>query len=297
MNVTFRQLQAFSRVARIGSFVGAADSMSLTQGALSHLVRDLESSVGVRLFERTTRIVRLSKAGEMFLPHAERVLTELGNAELCANDLRAGRAGTVKIGMTPLLAATKFLDLLQAWGEHQPDTQLIPVDTSADVLVELVARGEVDLALGPDRPLLQEVESQCAFEDDLMLVCASSHPLASRRQVRWSELKDEPFIMSGPGAALRTMIDIDYAIRIEPCLAVGHFTTSIALAAAGKGVVLSTAYVRPFLAMYDVKLVPLVTPRVKRRVMLYQPASRSISPAAQNLAEFTLHWFGQADAA
>ncbi|MGB3071556.1 MAG: LysR family transcriptional regulator [Ottowia sp.] len=286
MNVTFRQLRAFSHVARLGSFSHAAESLSLTSGALSHLIRDLEAEVGVRLFERTTRSVGLSKAGEIYLPHAERVLNELAAAALCAKDLREGKSGSVRIAATHLLAAIKLPSLMVAYQASFPETRLVLRDAKPDVLIELVASGEVDLALGPERPVPDTVISEEVFSDDLMLICGNQHRLAARASVAWDELANESFIVIGDGAAVRTMVDINFKVLIEPSMQVDQFTTGIALVAAGQGIMLSTAYVGPFLKEHALRLIPLVNPSVRRRIMLFRHAAKLPSPAADRFAGF-----------
>ena len=288
MNVTLRQLRAFVSVARLGSFVHAATPMFLTQAALSHLIRELESSVGVRLLDRTTRSVRLSKAGEIYLPYAERVLSDMAGAALCAKDLRDGKLGSVRVAATHLLSSMKLPAQIAAYRTIQPDTRLILVDASADTLISQIAHGDVDLALGPERPLTEDVVAEHVFSDDLMLVCAAQHRLAALTSVPWQSLAQESFIVAGPGAALRTMLDIHFALTIEPEIEVEHFTTALALAAAGQGITVTTAYVRPFLALHDLRMIPLVEPGVRRRIMLYRHASRALSPAAEKFSAFLL---------
>lgn len=288
MNVTVRQLRAFVAVARLGSFVHAAESLFLTQAALSHLVRQLESGVGVRLLDRTTRSVQLSRAGEAYLPHAERVLADLLAAERCSQDLRQGKLGSVRIAATHVLSATVIPKLIARYEQTHLETRLNLVDTTADALSTLVALGQVDLALGPEREPVEQVSSEVAFTDDLVLVVPRGHRLAGLPAVPWNALAQERLIMAGRGAALRTMIDIHYAFRIEPAIEVQHFTTSIALVAAGQGVLVASTFFRPFLPLYDLVMLSLVEPRVQRNYLLYRHEARTLTPAAESFRQFLL---------
>lgn len=286
MNMSLRQLRAFVTVARAGSFIHAAASLNLTQAAVSHLVRDLEGVVGVRLLERTTRSVRLSRAGAIFLPHAECVLGTLGSAELCAMDLRRGRTGEVRIAGTHLLCSVKLPGPIAAYQEAHPGTRISLLDRGPDELGDLVANGVVDIALGPERPVSPHVIAELAFADELMFVCAAHHRLAARAHVRWADLAGETFVMAGRGAALRTMQDIQYAVAIRPVVEVEHFTTALALVGAGQGIGASTAYVRPYLAIHGLRMLPLREPRVLRRIMLYRHAEREPTPVARNVTAY-----------
>lgn len=288
MNVTLRQLRAFVAVARLGSFVRAAESLFLTQAALSHLIRQLETQVGVRLIDRTTRSVQLSKAGEVYLPHAERILADLTAAERCSEDLREGKLGSVRIAATHVMSATVVPRLIARYEEEYPDTRVNLLDSTADALPVLVAQGQADLALGPEREPVEQVVSEPVFADDLVLVCPPSHRLAALERVPWAELAHERLIMAGRGAALRTAIDINFAFRVEPAIEVQHFTTSIALAAAGQGVVIASTFFQPFLAAYGLMMLPLVEPSVQRQYLLHLQEGRALTPAAEHFRAFLL---------
>ena len=267
--------------------------MSLTSGSVSHLVRELEETVGVRLLERTTRSLRLSKAGEAWLPHAERILGAVSEASQCALDLREGRLGGVRIAVTQLLASVKLPGLVSAYREIAPDTRITIVEANPDAMPDLVSRGDVDLALGPERPAGDEVASEDVFADDLMLMCDARHRFGRRRSVAWRELAGERVNIEA-GAALRTMIDIDHALHLEPTMPTLSVTTGMALVAAGQGVMLSTSYVRPLLVLHDLRLVPLVEPKVRRRIKLYRHARRGLSPAAQRFGTYVKDALGGA---
>jgi DNA-binding transcriptional LysR family regulator len=97
MNVTLRQLRAFRAVVEHGSFTEAARTLHLSQAALSGLVKELESQVGVRLLDRSTRNVAPSEVGEAFLPHVGRVLGDLDEALASLANLKELRRGLVRV--------------------------------------------------------------------------------------------------------------------------------------------------------------------------------------------------------
>src|SRR3954454_12659545 len=103
MAVTLRQLRAFVAVAESGSFTAAAGQLSLTQSALSVLVRELEADVGVRLFDRHTRGVLLSEAGREFQPRVRSVLAELHDAVTGLAELGARKKGIVRLAAPQLI--------------------------------------------------------------------------------------------------------------------------------------------------------------------------------------------------
>ena len=102
MNITSRQLRAFLLIARHESFSRAAEQMSITQSGISIIVRELESQLGFRLFERTTRKVKLTEFGSKFLPIVDRCLFELEGA---ARSIKRSAASTLAVHATSLVAA------------------------------------------------------------------------------------------------------------------------------------------------------------------------------------------------
>ena len=105
MSITLRQLRAFVAVAEAGQFTLAADRLCVTQSALSMLVKELERVLGVRLFDRHTRSVRLTSSGEAFLERGRRVLQELDEALQATRDLTTFSLGHVSLACATVLAA------------------------------------------------------------------------------------------------------------------------------------------------------------------------------------------------
>jgi len=105
MNITIRQIQSFLNVADLGSFTRAAEKMHTMQPALSQQVRDLESELGIRLFDRTTRRVELTEGGAEFRNIAAKIIEDLEAAARNAHELAERKRGRVIIAAPPLLAA------------------------------------------------------------------------------------------------------------------------------------------------------------------------------------------------
>src|SRR5688500_18016150 len=124
MNLSMRQMRAFLHVARIGNFTRAAEQAHMTQAGLSTLVREMERQLGVRLFDRTTRMVGLTAAGRRLLPVVERVLGEL--------DEVTGRLGaegdearqTLRVAATPLVSSNLLPQVFARFRESHPRIRL-----------------------------------------------------------------------------------------------------------------------------------------------------------------------------
>ena len=116
MNITLRQLRAFIAVARSGSFTLAAESLFITQSALSGLIKELEQSLGVRLFDRSTRRIQLSDIGRGIYPLIDKILADLDGVLDEVANLKALKKGVVRVAAPQLMACTLLPEVIAALG-------------------------------------------------------------------------------------------------------------------------------------------------------------------------------------
>jgi DNA-binding transcriptional LysR family regulator len=289
MNLTIKQLRAFVAVAELQSFGLAAERLSLTTGAVSLLVRDLEAEVGFSLFDRTTRRVALSKAGSAFLPSAEQVLKHVQSAVIAAHDVRNRTTGIVRVA-APLVVAHAILpNAVAAYQRQHPNVSVRPVDCAVEELVRVVEEDHADLAIGPDRPPSSEVQRIALYESPWVLWCAPQHRLARKRHIDWAMLKEESVVTAGRDYETRLMPALQAlseADRFVPSYVVDNITTALGIAKAGLGVTLSPMYVGHLAHELGLVMKPLRAPEIAREFSLYLPARRSLSPAAEAVSEF-----------
>src|SRR5580658_6538810 len=148
-----RQLEYVVAVAEEGSFTRAAQRCHVAQSALSQQVARLERELATKLFERTSRSVRLSESGATLLPHARRILEDMANARLALDQLAEIITGRLRIGMTQ--TANKTLDVVGAIGEFHhryPAVVLATMSGPEYELVEEVQAGHLDVALAALNP-------------------------------------------------------------------------------------------------------------------------------------------------
>ncbi len=290
---TLRQLEAAAAVAELHSFHAAADRLGLTAQAVSQLVAELEVVIGFRVFDRTTRRVGLSSAGRDFLPSAETVLRHVRASESAAADVRNRAAGVVRIGAPMVIASVALPAALHAYAQQRPKVVVRVRDLPVDGLVDSVASGDVDLAVGPDRSVGADVERQALFTSPWVLWCAPSHPLARRKSVRWEALRDYALLAAGRdhehSVEMMRLTSAEDA-RIAPVDIVDNVSTALGLAAHGRVATLAPAYVQPLAAYFGLVMRRVVEPESIRTVCLYRSAARSPSPAAQGFAEHLALW-------
>jgi DNA-binding transcriptional LysR family regulator len=204
--VTVKQLRAFCAAARHSSFARAADELHLTPPAVTMQIKELESVVGLPLFDRGARTVALTMSGEYMLVYARRVLATLKEAEDAMARLRGAETGRVSIGMVS--TAKYFLPRLLARfrAQHRGVEMRLTVG-NREQLVQQLHDNDVDLAVmgRPPRELDTRAEPFAAHPHGV--VASPEHPLARRREIPPSALGEEEFIVREPGSGTRAAME------------------------------------------------------------------------------------------
>jgi len=288
MNFTIKQLRAFATVADLQSFSLAAQRLKLTPGAVSLLVRDLETEVGFSLFDRTTRRVSLSKAGRDYLPAAQQALRQVQAAVMAANDVKNRATGVVRVAAPLVVAHSMLPPAMAEYRETHPDVLVRPVDCTVENLVRIVEEDHADLAIGPDRPTGDLVVRIGLYDSPWVLWCSPNHALARRRRVTWPMLKHESVIAAGRdyesrvAEALQQTPEED---RFVPTYVVDNVTTSLGIAAVGLGVTLSPMYVYIVARNLGLVMKRVESPEIVREFSMYLPR-RALTPTVAAFAEF-----------
>jgi DNA-binding transcriptional LysR family regulator len=293
MNVTLRQLRAFLAVADLGNFTEAAKRVHLTQSALSVLVRELETELGVRLLDRNTRKVELSKAGRDFYPFAEKIMQDLDAAVSSVTSLKSLKRGLVRIASPQLMSCTLMPRVIAAYGKEYPDIQLMLIDTLPEQVLRKVANGEVDLGVGPEGNHDEEVASSPLLSDRHLLICTKDHPLADKTRVTWKDLEGYSFISQTRDFTARLMLDLNMwsnNLKLKPVYEVSYMTTTLGMVASGLGITACPSYAEPLVRAYQLEMRPIFDPEFIREVCIFTRLGTSLSPAAESFVDF-LHRF------
>lgn len=297
-NLRTRQLAAFHALAAARSFTAAAVALNTTQSALSKQIKELETQLGTRLLDRTTRRVVLTREGEDFLLAIAPAVAQI---EAAVRDLReqaAGRRGRLALSATPHIAAALLPPVLARMLAARPRLDVTCLDTLADEGLRLVAEGEVEFAITAFRPTAP-LPTGLAFtpvwetNEDLVVVLPAGHPLAAQDAVRWDALTAWPLVTLHPGGRSHTVFEELLWTRqpeLKPRLQARYVSTVLGMVAAGIGIA-----VFPSSAVGDARpaaLVcrPLEGERVRRQIALIHRAGRSLSgPARIFVAELREH--------
>lgn len=290
---TPRQLEAFVAVARAGGFGDAAGRLSLTPSAVSQLVAELESVVGLRLFDRTTRKVTLSAAGRDLLPAAQDALARMDGLLHVAAELRSRSVGLLRVAAPLAMAATILPAAIDAHLLQHPRVTVQVCDAAVDRLVDAVAQAEADLAVGPDRPCGDDVLRESLFDSPWLLWCVPTHPLAARASVEWADLREHALVAAGRDherSIERMGRHWPEHERVVPLQVADHLSTAFGLSAGGRLATLAPAYVERLAGAFGLVPRRVVEPEVMRQVCLYRPARRALSPAGEAFADHLRAW-------
>jgi len=291
--VSIRQLRAFVAVAQDGSITRAAQRLHLTPSALSMLVSGLENEVGVRLFERTTRKLALTDAGQTLLPSITQVFQHLDTAFDDLRQLSQRRGARLAVATSPLLAATLVPTLMASFRERFPDVALVLSDLAVDEIAAAVRAGEADLGICTADTAALDLQSTLLYQDRLMLACLGSHPLAQQHEVQWADLVGEPLALVRRGSGLRLLVEQGFAElagQLKPAFEVAQVSTAIGLVEAGLAVSVLPWYALSRVRSVGVCGVPLAAPVVERNIVALTAGERPLTPAGQAfLAHFQQH--------
>jgi DNA-binding transcriptional LysR family regulator len=191
VDMEIRQLRYFLTVAEELHFGHAAARLHIVQSAVSHQVRRLERELGVDLFDRTTRTVRLTEAGHRLIPYAERIVAEVTRARAAVDDLRTQRSGIVRLGTSTGLG--RRLDaILERFARLAPDARLELATASTAIRIRNVRSGELDATLLRGEHVDTGLSMRPVWTDTLVAAIPARHPLAVRERIDLSDLADLP---------------------------------------------------------------------------------------------------------
>lgn len=293
---TLRQIEALVAVAETRSFGAASEQLGLTTQAVSQLVAELEGVLGFRVFDRTTRRVDLSAAGRDFLGSAETMLRHVQAAERAAGDVRNRASGVVRIGAPLVLASSAVPAAMRAYQATHPKVVVRIRDIAVDALVDAVSSGDVDLAVGPDRPVARTVAREVLFDSPWVLWCAKDHPLARRRVLRWADLHGVPLVAAGRDherSVARMQLSVPEGERVTPVDVVDNTSTALGLAVHGIAATLAPDYIGVVARPFGLVMRRVVDPETVRKVCLYRSVARAASPAAEGFADYLVDWLPQ----
>ena len=282
MNVTFRQVEVFLAVAELGSFTKAAERLKLAQPALSQNVRDLETELGLRLFDRTTRKVELTSGGREFQSAAVQIVKDLKDAVRNAHATSKRQRGRLLIATPPLLASAILPLAIVEFRALFPNITVEIVDVPTHEIVEQVRSGQVDCGLGTFLPNEVGIERLTLAKDDLMIFCAHDSEFAIPPTYSWTDLSGLPLIALTRESGIRRLVELGYEkadILMDPAFEVSQIATALAFVEAKLGFSVLPAYAISQIRDRKIVVRALENPCLGRDISIIHATGRSASPS------------------
>lgn len=283
-----RSLEIFRAVAVSRSFSRAADRLHLSQPVISRHVRDLERSVGVRLFERTTRSVVLTSEGRELLAIAVDLLDRYDGAMGRFAAYCQGDRGSIVIAALPSVAAGLLPAMLAPFLAAHPAVRVQILDVPTAEATRHVRTGKADLAFAEPAPADRDLNVQILRRDPFLAVLPEHHRLAGHPAVTWAALAEEPFITMTKGSSVRRLTDLAFAQagRLpETLVEARNAATAGGMIQAGLGVSALPDLVLPLLASAPFVTRELRDPSVDRQIAVITRPGRPASPAARRFLD------------
>ncbi|WP_188797368.1 LysR family transcriptional regulator [Dyella nitratireducens] len=279
MNINLRQLRVFLAVARQRHFRRAAEHLYLSQPAVSRHVAELETELGVRLFDRSTREVVPTEAGRYLESAIERVLDELEGVLDHVHSEGERRRGKIHIASVPTLSASLMPLCIADCAREYPELTIQLHDQAQTLVLDSVRGGEVDFGIAIEPPEASEFDSEVIMHDPFCLACRPEHPLAQHKTVAWKKLQGQPLILLDYSSGSRRLIDQllqKHGVEGRVVQQTGHPHTAFRMVEAGLGVTVTPALSSPPATL----AVRPLTPTERRAITLIHRRQRSLSPLA-----------------
>ena len=286
VNFDLNDLYAFRALVEYGNFRVAAESICLSQSALSRRIEKLEAALGNRLFDRTTRRVSLTLYGQNF---AERSAQLLDNVESMLADVDKAseeRTGLITVATVPTAACYFMPDVIRRFQSRYPRVRIKLIDSSAGNVMDAVARSQADFGICFAGNLSSEIEFFPLVEDVYVAACRKDHPLAQKSQLTWQAFFQQNYISLDKTSGNRNLLDrlLGDIIPERPSVCeTRHVTTMLGMVEAGIGIAAVPAMSMPTSEHTLLTHLPLVAPEVKRTVGLIRRRGRIQSYIAAEL--------------
>lgn len=212
-----RQMLAFATLARCGSFTQTAKELHLTQSAISHTIKALEQDMGVALFDRVGKKVFLTLAGEQLRPAAERMLRDMHDARTALEEIGAWGKGRLRVGASVTTCQYLLPTVLREFRQSFPECALRIEPGDGPLMVDLLARNQIDLALMLEPGKEDGLEFRRLFSDELRILVSPMHAWARAGRVPVESFASETLIVYNKGSFSNSLLsDHLAAVSLKP---------------------------------------------------------------------------------
>lgn len=280
-------LEVFVAVAQLGSFRAASQHLGLSQPAVTQRIQRLESQVGLRLFNRSTRRVELTDVGLKFKPRAERLVNELDRTLRDLRDQAQVRAGRVNFGVSQSMMAPYAMPaVMMDYMREFPGVRLNLVDIAWNDVLSQLTDGRIDLAFVSQEGLSPSLHCETLFTEEIVPVASRNLFPARRKQLTPEEFARLPVLGVAANSAFNSRMRAlheSVGSRFAPVQLATRLSSVIGMMQVGLGVALLPRHLLPTLG--DVVELSVQGWRFERAVAMVRDGRRALSPAAERFAQ------------
>jgi len=296
LRLTLRQLDILEAVARCGSFSAASAELHLTQPAVSMQIKQLESALGMPLFEQMGKRIHLTEAGRETLEAGQAVHRELVNLEHSLANLQGLQGGTLTVSVAS--TASYFTARLMAlFRERYPEVKVSLNVVNRETLLKHLADNSIDLALMGQPPEGHDLAAQPFMDNPLVVIAAPNHPLAGQKAIPLTRLAEEPYVGREAGSGTRVAVErifAEHGLTLKAAMEMNKNEAIKQAVEAGLGLgVVSLHTVQAELAAESLTVLDVQGFPLRRQWYLVQRQGKRPSPVAKAFAEFILKEAGQ----
>jgi len=291
LNITFRQLKVFESAARHLSYTRAAEELHLSQPGVSMQIKQLESSVGLSLFEQIGKKMHLTAAGHEVYAYSKSIGQMLDEAEVVLDELKGVQTGRLAISVAT--TASHFATRLLAAFSQQYEDVIITLDiTNRASLREQLEANRPDFVIMGQPPEGVEVEAEAFMENPLVMIASQNHPLARTKQIELEQFRAANFVVREKGSGTRSAIErffYQHGVGFHTGIEMTSNEAIKQAVEAGLGLGIVSAHTLELeletkrLCILDVKDFP-----IRRHWYVIQRKGKRLSPVAQEFKTFVL---------
>jgi DNA-binding transcriptional LysR family regulator len=285
MNPSVAQMRGFVAIAKAGSFTRAARSLNLSQPALTVQIRQLEAALKVRILDRNTRSVELTRIGRELVPIFERLLGELDTIVSNARDLSTKQYGIVRVACLPSVAATVMPTAIATFKARHPGVQFSVRDGVGEKIIGLLKADAVDFGITAGDIDDPEFETRVLMQDHMHAVYLTPHPLHGEKRITAEKLSHYPLIMMDEESTVRRIVDRAFhsaGITIKPIIEATYMATAIGMVQARLGVAILPSTAIEAKPQGRLKSRPIDGRNFNRPILIVRKVGRSLPPASES---------------
>lgn len=296
MNIHLHEVKAFVTVAEQGRITRAAELLQMSQSALSTSIRQLEEKLGLRVFDRHTRMLKLTEFGAEILPVAKRILADLDFVEGSSRELVILGRGRVAIAAPTIQSALWLPLVIERFGKQHPHVHITLLDVPEQEIHGLVRSGAVDIGIATASDVPSDLAVRTFYTDSYVAIVHKNDPLAERAELNWRDLADTSLIGALSDSPARAVLDrallregivLTYGWEVSlPWTMVGLVRARLGIAIVSKAVDLMAEWM-------DLVVRPISRPVVTRELAFITSRDRSLSPSAHALRDALLESTGE----